>query len=252
MVLAGSGGYTTPIHTSGASDWARATRAPPGLNPIQGKRLLYVDDDPLLRRFATRLLARAGATCCPVGTHDDAVEILCRTPRLDLAILDVHMPDGDVAQLVPRLWAVRPGLCLIGTSKCRPRPGFRRVRRGAIHRKALEPGGAAPSCELVTGEPTPRWIEIPLGPDRGRRVPTWGALAERYDRCRGRVAFYVRQRVQDHGAFERIVTEALESNVELLVAEHDELEEIRRLQATAGRLIAMSVGSCPGSGVPGP
>jgi hypothetical protein len=97
-----------------------------------------------------------------------------------------------------------------------------------------------------------RWIEIPLGPDRGRGVPTWGALAERYDRCLGRVAFYVGQRVHDRGACERIVSEALESNVELLVAEHDELEETRRLRATAARLIAMSVGRRPGSGVPRP
>jgi hypothetical protein len=101
----------------------------------------------------------------------------------------------------------------------------------------------------VTGEPVSRWLEIPLGRYGGRRIPTWSALAERYDRCRGRVAFYVGQRVHDHGAFERIVTEALESNVELLVAEHGELEEIRRLRATAARLIAMSVGPRPGSGV---
>jgi DNA-binding response OmpR family regulator len=122
MVLARSRGDDVSMHASGARDWVRATRPRPALNQIQGRRLLYVDDDPLLRRFVTRLLARAGGTCCPAGTHDEAVGILRRDPQLELAILDFHMPDGDIAQLVPRLRAVRPGLFLVGTSgadRCR-------------------------------------------------------------------------------------------------------------------------------------
>jgi CheY-like chemotaxis protein len=122
MILAGSGRDSVPMHASGASDWARTTRGPPGFNEIQGRRVLYVDDDPLLLRFVTRILGRAGATCRPAATHDDAVDILRGDPQLELAILDFHMPDGDIAELVPRLRAVRPGLFLVGTSgadRCR-------------------------------------------------------------------------------------------------------------------------------------
>jgi hypothetical protein len=85
-----------------------------------------------------------------------------------------------------------------------------------------------------------RWLDVPLGRYPGQKVPTWGALAERYDRCLGRVEYYVGRRVQDRGSSERIVAEALERNLDLLVAEHDELEELRRLRATADRLIATS------------
>jgi hypothetical protein len=84
---------------------------------------------------------------------------------------------------------------------------------------------------------THRWLQIPLGLHSEREVPTWGALAERYARCLGRAAFYVGRRVPDPGASARIVTMALERNVDLLLAEHGELEELRRLRATADRLI---------------
>jgi len=43
------------------------------------------------------------------------------------------------------------------------------------------------------------------------------------------------------------VIEALERNPDLLVAEHDELEELRRLRSTADRLIATSVAARPGT-----
>jgi hypothetical protein len=80
-----------------------------------------------------------------------------------------------------------------------------------------------------------RWLDVPLDAHA-----TWGRLAAGFDRCSGRVAFYVGQRVQDPAALERIVTEALERNVDLLLGEHDELEELRRLRATADQLIATS------------
>jgi len=92
---------------------------------------------------------------------------------------------------------------------------------------------------------THRWLDIPLGRRSGREIPTWGALAQRYERCLGRVASYVGKRVHDPGVFDRIVGEALERNVDLLVAEHDELEELRRLRATADRLILRSGGAQP-------
>lgn len=82
------------------------------------------------------------------------------------------------------------------------------------------------------------WLEVPLGRRAGPVVPTWGAVAERFDRCSGRVAFYVTQRVTDRRTIDRIVTETVESNLDLLVADCDELEELRRLRATVDRLIA--------------
>ena len=101
---------------TGTAHGARASGAAPARNGIQGRRVLYVDDDARLRGLVARLLGSAGATCRPAGTHADAIDILDRDPRLELAILDFHMPDGHVARLVPRLRRVRPGLPLVGTS----------------------------------------------------------------------------------------------------------------------------------------
>jgi len=90
------------------------------------------------------------------------------------------------------------------------------------------------------------WIDVPLGHPAESAAPTWGSLAERFERCSGRAAFYVAQRIDDRPTFERILAQTLESNLDLLVGEHNELEELRRLRATADRLIATSHIEDPG------
>jgi CheY-like chemotaxis protein len=87
-----------------------------GAGDIRGKRILYVDDDPLLRRVASRLPGRAGAICVLAGTHDEAVMLADSEPDLALAILDFQLPGGDVGHLVRPLRAARASLPLIGTS----------------------------------------------------------------------------------------------------------------------------------------
>jgi CheY-like chemotaxis protein len=82
---------------------------------ISGKRVLYVDDEPLMRLAVARQLRGAGAICVAAGTHDQAVVLLAAEP-VDLAILDFQMADGDVGHLVRRLHSQRPGLPLVGTS----------------------------------------------------------------------------------------------------------------------------------------
>ena len=83
---------------------------------VRGKRILYVDDDPFLRRATIRLLQGAGASCIAASTHLQAMRLLGRDPDLDLAILDFQMPDGHVARLIERMQCVRPSLLLLGTS----------------------------------------------------------------------------------------------------------------------------------------
>jgi CheY-like chemotaxis protein len=83
---------------------------------IHGRRILYVDDELLMRRAVTRLLRGAGAVCLCTGTQDQALVLLASEPVLDLAILDFQMPGGDVGRLVRRLHWLRPALPLVGTS----------------------------------------------------------------------------------------------------------------------------------------
>lgn len=91
---------------------------------IHGRRILYVDDELLMRLAVARLLRGAGAVCVGAGRHDEAVVLLAFEPALDLAILDFEMPDGDVGRLVQRLHWQRPALPLVGTSGCDQRSEF--------------------------------------------------------------------------------------------------------------------------------
>jgi two-component system response regulator ResD len=95
---------------------SRGTSARYGANRIRGKRILYVDDDPLLRRVTSGWLQDAGAICLLADTHDRAVTLVGGEPELALAILDFQMPDGDVGDLVKRIRTARAVLPLIGTS----------------------------------------------------------------------------------------------------------------------------------------
>jgi CheY-like chemotaxis protein len=91
---------------------------------LHGRRILYVDDELLMRQAAIRLLRGTGAICLCTGTHDQAVVLLATEPLLDLAVLDFQMPDGDVGRLVQRLHRLRPALPLAGTSASDRRSEF--------------------------------------------------------------------------------------------------------------------------------
>jgi CheY-like chemotaxis protein len=110
---------TAPGELAPRVRWARS-----GASGIRGRRILYVDDDRLLRRATRRLLCGAGAVCLIAETHDQAVMLASAEPELAAAILDFHMPDGDVGHLVKRLRTARAVLPLIGTSGADRRDEF--------------------------------------------------------------------------------------------------------------------------------
>ncbi len=99
---------------------ARASRR----SRIHGRRILYVDDELSMRLAVARVLRGAGAVCLGSATHDQAVVLLAFEPRVDLAILDFQMPDGDVGRLVKRLHWQRSALPLVGTSGSDQRAEF--------------------------------------------------------------------------------------------------------------------------------
>ena len=84
------------------------------------------------------------------------------------------------------------------------------------------------------------WLEIPHRKGAGRPSPTWEVFSERFDRCFRRVSFYVSRRVNDRESFERIVMEVLAGNLELFIGQCSELEELKRLKASADRLLALA------------
>lgn len=60
---------------------------------LQNKTVLFVEDSPVLRRFFELSLAKTGAKVIIVDTIKAAREIISSRP-LDVAILDVELPDG--------------------------------------------------------------------------------------------------------------------------------------------------------------
>ena len=133
----------------------RATSARYGASPIRGKRILYVDDEPLFRQATNRVLRRAGAICLLAGTHDQAVALAGGEPALALAILDFHMPDGYVGQLVKRLRRARPSLPLIGTSGAERRSEFAQHGVTQFLEKPWQLGDLVRAVELVSASNPP-------------------------------------------------------------------------------------------------
>ena len=79
--------------------------------PAQGERILFVDDDSVVRRFADQALSRLGyaVTACCSGEEAETV-FLQQGGRFDLIITDRIMPGISGDQLLERLRRLSPGL----------------------------------------------------------------------------------------------------------------------------------------------
>jgi hypothetical protein len=68
---------------------------------------------------------------------------------------------------------------------------------------------------------------------------TWEEFSTAFDRCFTRVYAYVGRRVSDGASCERLVSEVLAENVDLLAGRGDERQEISQLKASSDRLIEL-------------
>lgn len=71
----------------------QTTRTPVAEAPAR-RRVLLLEDEPLLRRALTRRLRRAGADVLAVGTVAAARAALRSGRGFDAVLFDVHLPDG--------------------------------------------------------------------------------------------------------------------------------------------------------------
>ncbi|MHB8765346.1 MAG: PAS domain-containing sensor histidine kinase [Deferrisomatales bacterium] len=79
-----------------------------------GRRLLLVDDEPLLREFWVEALERKGYRAEAVGCAEDALARLRRAPEeFDLVLTDQTMPGLTGADLLAEITALRPDLPVI-------------------------------------------------------------------------------------------------------------------------------------------
>ena len=85
--------------------------------PTQRKRILLVDDHPLMRRGQADLLNREAdlTVCGEAGTAREAMEAI---PKLkpDLVLLDMALPDKDGLEVIKDIQALHPGLPVLAMS----------------------------------------------------------------------------------------------------------------------------------------
>lgn len=83
----------------------------------QRKKILLVDDHPLMRRGQADLLNREPdfAVCGEAGTAREAMEAI---PKLkpDLVLVDMALPDKDGLELIKDIQALHPGLPVLAMS----------------------------------------------------------------------------------------------------------------------------------------
>lgn len=94
------------------SDSKRSTR---GETERASKRVLIVDDEPLIRQLCARILSRCGYDADTAATAEQATEAV-ESSRIDLVICDMLLPDQRGDRLIDRLRQIEPDLIAVGIS----------------------------------------------------------------------------------------------------------------------------------------
>ncbi len=74
--------------------------------------VLVADDDDLVRLVIRSVLERAGLHVTEAGTVNDAIDACVEGP-FALAILDAHMPGGDLASSIEGMRQARPEIPIL-------------------------------------------------------------------------------------------------------------------------------------------
>ncbi len=85
--------------------------------PNERKRVLIVDDEPVVLKSTRRMLERAGYTVSTVETGEAALELLRREgDTIDMVLLDLTLPDIDGAEVLDSMIAIEQNLLVLVTS----------------------------------------------------------------------------------------------------------------------------------------
>src|ERR1700679_3077635 len=84
-----------------------------GRSRMQGKRILIVDDEASLRTALFRALDRKGYQVITSSTYKEAETVSQTDKALDLALVDLRLPDGDGIELMSKLRSVHPNIQVI-------------------------------------------------------------------------------------------------------------------------------------------
>jgi DNA-binding NtrC family response regulator len=102
---------------------------------LQGQqRILIVDDEASLRTALFRILDRKGFQVITAASRKEAETISQSDKALDLAIVDLRLPDGDGLELMGRLRAMHPNIqVIILTGHASIESAVEATRQGAFH-----------------------------------------------------------------------------------------------------------------------
>jgi DNA-binding NtrC family response regulator len=101
---------------------------------MQGKRILIVDDEASLRTALFRALDRKGYQVITSASYKEAETVSQSDKPLDLALLDLRLPDGDGIELMGKLRAVHPNIqVIILTGHASIETAVEATRKGAFH-----------------------------------------------------------------------------------------------------------------------
>ena len=92
-------------------------RKPHTTDQAKRKKILLVDDHPLMRRGQADLLNREPdlAVCGEAGTAREAMEAIAKL-KPDLVLVDMALPDKDGLELIKDIQALHPGLPVLAMS----------------------------------------------------------------------------------------------------------------------------------------
>lgn len=77
------------------------------------ERILIVDDEPVVRRFAARILANEGYGVMEASDGQEALDLFSREGPLDLVLTDIIMPNVTGVELLERLSVLWPGVPVV-------------------------------------------------------------------------------------------------------------------------------------------
>src|ERR1039457_7160239 len=86
-------------------------------NSLKRKKILLVDDHPLMRRGQADLLERETdlTVCGEAGTAHAAMEAIAKL-QPDIVLVDMALPDKDGLELIKDIQALHPGLPVLAMS----------------------------------------------------------------------------------------------------------------------------------------
>jgi DNA-binding NtrC family response regulator len=101
---------------------------------MQAQRILIVDDEASLRTALFRALDRKGYQVITSATYKEAETVSQTDKALDLALVDLRLPDGDGIELMSKLRALHPNIqVIILTGHASIETAVEATRKGAFH-----------------------------------------------------------------------------------------------------------------------